>query len=159
MRPISAYTKGFEADPRDYYPGVNAINLLIQKGDSDSLKEADRLAPLVSFAVARRGGAGSSDYWDLATVLELSAIGKQWKQARSVLPKVLLAGRATWMVKTTWDNLALLKAARERAGEDARELRGIILPFEDRYNELRGKEKAEQLADNARMAERREEPG
>src|SRR4029077_2652781 len=27
---IDAYTKGFEADPRDYYPGVNAINLLMQ---------------------------------------------------------------------------------------------------------------------------------
>jgi len=51
---IEAYTKGFESDPRDYYPGVNAITLLIEKGDPDSLKEADRLAPLVSFAAARR---------------------------------------------------------------------------------------------------------
>ena len=43
---IGAYTKGFESDPRDYYPGVNAINLLIQKGDAAALKEAERLLPL-----------------------------------------------------------------------------------------------------------------
>jgi hypothetical protein len=138
---IAAYTKGFEADPRDYYPGVNAINLLVQKGDADSLKDADRLVPLVSFAVARRGGASSSDYWDLATVLELSAIGGQWKQANSVLPKVLLAGRASWMVKTTWDNLVLLKTAREHAGETAPELDAIISSFKDRYDDLCGSEK------------------
>ena len=51
---IEAYTKGFESDPRDYYPGVNAITLLIEKGDEDALKEADRMVPLVSFAVARQ---------------------------------------------------------------------------------------------------------
>jgi tetratricopeptide (TPR) repeat protein len=29
---IEAYTRGFECEPADYYPGVNAITLLIQKG-------------------------------------------------------------------------------------------------------------------------------
>src|SRR5262249_51902357 len=53
---ISAYTKGFEFDPRDHYPGINAISLLIQKGDAEALKEVERLVPLVTFAVARRGG-------------------------------------------------------------------------------------------------------
>ena len=43
-----------ETDPRDCYPSVNAINLLIQKGDGVALKEAERLLPLVSFAAARR---------------------------------------------------------------------------------------------------------
>jgi hypothetical protein len=57
---------------------VNAITLLVEKGDTTALAEADRLVPLVSFAVARRGGAASSDYWDLATVLELAAIGNDW---------------------------------------------------------------------------------
>src|SRR5215831_1249938 len=78
---ISAYTKSFEADPRDYYPGVNAINLLVQKGDAEALKEVDRLLPLVNFAVARRGGTSSTDYWDLGTVLELACIGEDWAMA------------------------------------------------------------------------------
>ncbi len=139
---IDAYTKGFESDPRDYYPGVNAITLLIEKGDEESLQQADRLLPLVTFAVARRGAAASSDYWDLATVLELSAIGNDWKVANRVLPKVLAAGSKSWVIKTTRDNLLLLKAARERAGQKMPELDGIIRHLEERYRELCGQEAA-----------------
>ncbi len=139
---IEAYTKGFESDPRDYFPGVNAITLLIEKSDPESLKQADRLVPLVSFAVARRGGISSSDYWDLATVLELAAIGGDWIIASRVLPKALAAGKASWMIKTTWDNLVLLKAARERAHQTPAELDEIIGHFEERYKELCGEEEA-----------------
>jgi hypothetical protein len=132
---IDAYTRGFESDPRDYYPGVNAITLLIEKGDADAMKEASRLQPLVTFAVARRGGANSSDYWDLATFLELSAIGKDWTLAMRVLPKVLRSAKAAWMVETTQNNLLLLKAARERGGESTPELDEIIRQLNERYKE------------------------
>jgi tetratricopeptide (TPR) repeat protein len=137
---IEAYTKGFESDPRDYYPGVNAVNLLVQKGDADALKEAARLVPLVSFAVARRGGASSSDYWDLATVLELSAIGGDWALATRVLPKVLNAGKASWMIDTTMKNLNLLKAAREREGQALGQLDQMLGHLQKRYQQLQGEE-------------------
>ncbi len=137
---IEAYTKGFESDPRDYYPGVNAITLLIEKGDADALKRADQLVPLVSFAVARRGGISSSDYWDLATVLELSAIGNDWVMVTRVLPKTLAAAKASWMVETTWNNLLLLKAARERVNQRPPELDEVLQHMEERYNELKGEE-------------------
>ncbi len=137
---IEAYTKGFESDPRDYYPGVNAINLLVQKGDADALKEADRLVPLVSFAVARRGGASSSDYWDLATVLELSAIGGDWTIASRVLPKVLAAGKSSFNLDTTLKNLRLLKSARERDGQSPPQLDQIIGYMHDRFQKLKGEE-------------------
>src|SRR5271167_4416105 len=39
-----------------------------------------------------------------------------------VLPRALAAGKASWMIKTTWDNLLLLKSARERAGQSPVEL-------------------------------------
>jgi tetratricopeptide (TPR) repeat protein len=133
---IETYTKGFESDPRDYYPGVNAITLLIEKGDLEALKQADRLVPLVSFAVARRGGASSSDYWDLATLLELSAVGNDWKMISRVLPKVLNATQKPWMIRTTCDNLLLLKAARQRAGQQTTELEEVIQHFEECFKEL-----------------------
>ena len=138
---IDAYTKGFEADPRDYYPGVNAINLLIQKGDASALKEADRLLPLVSFAVARRGGASSKDYWDLATVLELACVGGDWALATQVLPRALLAATDSFKTKTTLDNLQLLKRARERAGQTVPELDAILAQLSARTCELRGEQK------------------
>jgi tetratricopeptide (TPR) repeat protein len=138
---IDAYTKGFEADPRDYYPGVNAINLLIQKGDAEALKEVERLLPLVSFAVARRGGVSSADYWDLATVLELACIGEDWPTANRVIPKAVLAATDSFKTATTLDNLRLLKQARERAGREVTELDGIINGLLARDIELRGEEK------------------
>jgi tetratricopeptide (TPR) repeat protein len=140
---ISAYTKGFEADPRDYYPGVNAINLLIQKGDAEALKEVERLLPLVSFAVARRGGASSSDYWDLATVLELACIGEDWTTANRVLPKAILAATDSFKTATTLGNLLLLKQACEGAGREVTELDRILNELLARDIELRGEEKTQ----------------
>jgi len=137
---IEAYTKGFESDPRDYYPGVNAVNLLVQKGDADALKEADRLVPMVSFAVARRGGASSTDYWDLATVMELSSIGGDWTLATRVLPKVLAAGKVSWMIETTMKNLNLLKAAREREGQAPVQLDQMLGYLQKRHQQLQGEE-------------------
>jgi tetratricopeptide (TPR) repeat protein len=133
---ISTYTKGFEADPRDYYPGVNAINLLIQKGTPEALKEAERLVPLVSFALARRGGASSSDYWDVATVVELACLGASWSMAAQVLPKALVKGTKAWMVRTTRDNLVMLRKALAKTGRSVTEIDEIIDYFEARVHEL-----------------------
>ena len=143
---IDAYTKGFEADPRDYYPGVNAINLLMQKGDTEALKEVARLLPLVSFAVERRGGANSGNYWDLATVLELACIGDDWATANQVLSKVILAATNSFETATTLGNLRLLKQARERAMREVAKLDGIIDELSVRNVELRGEEKTQPSA-------------
>jgi tetratricopeptide (TPR) repeat protein len=140
---IEAYTKGFEADPRDYYPGVNAINLLIQKGDAEALKKVERLLPLVSFAVERRGGASSGDYWDLATDLELACIGEDWATANRILPKAILAATNSFKTATTLGNLRLLKQARERAGREVAELDGILDELSARDIEFRGEEKTQ----------------
>jgi tetratricopeptide (TPR) repeat protein len=140
---IDAYTKGFEADPRDYYPGVNAINLLMQKDDTEALKEVARLLPLVSFAVERRGGASSSNYWDLATVLELACIGDDWATANRVLPKVILVAINSFETATTLGNLRLLKRARERTAREVAKLDGILNELSVRDIELRGEEKTQ----------------
>jgi tetratricopeptide (TPR) repeat protein len=140
---INAYTRGFESDPRDYYPGVNAISLLILKGDAEALNEAERLRPLVSFAVARYGGVSSSDYWVLATVLELACIFEDWLVAHQVLPKALLRSTASFQTATTLGNLRLLKQACERAGREVTELDGILNELSARDIELRGEEKTQ----------------
>jgi hypothetical protein len=123
---ISAYVKGFESDPRDYYPGVNAITLLIEKGDAEALKKAEQLVPLVSFAVVRRGGSSSSNYWDLATMLELNCIGGDYISAEHILPKVLDKAKEPWMIKTTLGNIEMLFGARRRQGQDTKEVEAII---------------------------------
>jgi tetratricopeptide (TPR) repeat protein len=105
---IAAYVKGFEAEPMDYYPGVNAITLLVEKGGPESQTEIDRLLPLVMFAVLRQGGAESSDYWTLATVLELALVRGDRDLANKVLPRLLATDSQAWMFQTTLDNLSLI---------------------------------------------------
>jgi tetratricopeptide (TPR) repeat protein len=135
---IEAYTRGFECEPADYYPGVNAVTLLVQKGTDEAMKEAERLTPLVSFAVARRGGAASDDYWDLATVLELAMIGRDYDSAEAVLGKVLDAATASWMCKTTSNNLEMLLELRT-GKEDTSRLENAIAQLGERAAELPSK--------------------
>jgi len=132
---IEAYKRGFESDSRDYYPGVNAISLMIEKGD---LKQAEQILPVVGFAVGRRGGAASSDYWDLATVLELAAIGSDWRSANAVLPKMLAAAKFPRHVQTTIENLDMLRQARERSGTPVPSLVEIVGHLKQRAEELGG---------------------
>lgn len=135
---IATYRQGFESDPRDYYPGVNAINLLVQKGDADAMKQANELLPLVSFAVARSGGATSSDYWVVATAFELACIGKDWSRAINLLSRVLSTTNDSWKIKTTCDNLVLLQQAFNQQNHYSKELEQYIEELTKRENYLKG---------------------
>jgi tetratricopeptide (TPR) repeat protein len=133
---IQAYARGFESDPRDYYPGVNAVTLLVEKGDSDAMAKARRLVPVVRFAVERRGGDSSSDYWDLATVVELACVDRDWATASAVLPRALAATSLAWNLETTRDNLVLLRDALEKQGDRPEPLGDLIASLEARAKEL-----------------------
>jgi len=113
---IDAYVRGFEAEPADFYPGVNAITLLVEKGDEDAMAEAERLAPLVTFAAVRQGGEKSSDYWTVATVIELACVNRDYGLAERCLGRSLILAEERWMCATTAGNLRLI--ANRRAGED-----------------------------------------
>jgi hypothetical protein len=115
---IAAYERGFQADMRDYYPGVNAVTLLMLKGTDDAYRRARELSPVVAFAVAARGGLESRDYWDVATVLELGVVNLDEPTARGALRRLLSLGGATWQVKTTRENLERLQVAHQNRRAD-----------------------------------------
>jgi hypothetical protein len=77
--------------------------------------------PVVSFAVARRGGLNSRDYWDVATVLELSATGQD----------------APWNLKTTARNLMIVRDVYVERGIATEELETLIQILEDTANQMR----------------------
>ena len=87
---------------------------------------------------ARRGGATSSNYWDLATVLELACVANDWSAAGRVLPKVIDRALESFMPKTTADNLVLLKQARQRQGQEPPQIDEIIAALRERWAELSG---------------------
>lgn len=113
---IETYLKGYEADMRDAYPGINAITLMEISGEyKDEIKE---IMPVVYYAVKRRLQKKTPDYWDYATYLELKIIEKEKNEAYEYLIKTLANIRAKWEPETTSRNISLIINSREKRGED-----------------------------------------
>lgn len=111
---IDAYLKGFEADWRDAYPGINAVTLMTLREPPDARRE--KLIPVVAYSVERRIVMGKPDYWDHATQLELAVLAKDQSSAADALSKALAAVREVWEPETTARNLRLIREAREKRG-------------------------------------------
>jgi hypothetical protein len=113
-RAIDAYLRGFETDWRDAYPGVNAVTLMELKEPPDPRRE--QLVGVVAYAVERRIAAGTPDYWDFATRLELAVLANDEQHARAALGEALASVRERWEPETTARNLRLIREARDRRG-------------------------------------------
>lgn len=114
-RAIDAYVKGFEADWRDAYPGVNAVTLMELRDPPDPRRL--EILPIVRYAASRRVASGNPDYWDYATLLELAILGNDEAAATENLTKALPIIRATWEPETTLNNLRMIRKARQKRGE------------------------------------------
>jgi hypothetical protein len=112
---IMAYLKGFEADSRDFYPGINAVTLMELKDPPDPQRL--RLIPVVSYAVDQQIAAGKANYWDYATRLELAVLAKDKAVALETLCHALAARNPLWERETTVNNLRMIRRVRERRNE------------------------------------------
>ncbi len=120
--------KGFEADWRDAYPGINAVSLMEIKNPPDP-KRLD-LIPVVKYAIERKIASGKQDYWDAAAKLELAIVVKDDKTAKKALSDALSSARVPWELETTARNLRLIREARQDRDERvewANEAEDIIL--------------------------------
>ncbi|MBE0618553.1 MAG: DUF4071 domain-containing protein, partial [Proteobacteria bacterium] len=108
---IDAYLRGYQADIRDAYPGVNALTLMEVRDPPDP--RGKDLLPVVRYAVRLRVEAGQPDYWDHATLLELAVLAKDEGGASEALTAALAAVREKWEPETTARNLRLIREARE----------------------------------------------
>jgi hypothetical protein len=112
---IDAYRRGFEADWRDAYPGVNAVTLMEIREPGG--REQQDLLPVVRYANERRIAAGLADYWDYATRLELAVIARDPQDATACAEAALAAVRESWEPESTANNLSLIRQARAEHGE------------------------------------------
>ncbi len=115
---IDAYSAGFNADPRDFYPGINLLVLLLQRGDPDDLARLAEMAPVVQFAIARRGGLRSGNYWTLAALLVLAVVRGDRSLGERALSAILDTEPHAWMRETTVADLRSLRAAFDAAGKE-----------------------------------------
>lgn len=112
---IDWYERGFKADWRDAYPGINAVTLLDVLGGKDAEARKAELLPLVRFAAQQRL-ARTPDYWDHATMLELAVLARDPDDATGRLERALAAVREPWEPATTANNLRLIQDARRARG-------------------------------------------
>jgi MAP3K TRAFs-binding domain len=129
-RAIKEYIRGFEADWRDPYPGINAVTLLDIEGSPPSLLERDRLVPVVRYAVEQRLRGSQPSFWDHATLLELSILAGQPEHASQHLEDALAAVGEGWQPRTTARNLALLRDARAARGQATPWLDDVVASLE-----------------------------
>jgi hypothetical protein len=112
---VDAYRRGFEADWRDAFPGVNAVTLMEIRDPGGAEQQA--LVPVVRYANLRRLQGGAPDYWDFATRLELAVVGRDQADAVEGATAALAAVREPWEPSSTAGNLGLIRLARAERGE------------------------------------------
>jgi hypothetical protein len=112
---IDAYLRGFEADWRDAYPGINAVTLMEIAEPPDPRRL--EILPVVRYAAKRRVAGGNPDYWDHATLLELAVLRFDEEEGISALSNALACVREKWEPETTLNNLRLIHDARAARGE------------------------------------------
>jgi hypothetical protein len=135
---IKEYTRGFEADWRDAYPGINAATLLDLEGSKTSLAARDRLVPVVRFAVEQRLRGAKPDYWDHATLLELAVLAVSPERAQEHLGDALAVVREYWEPETTARNLNLLRESRGARGEDTAWIAELVAALESASRKRKG---------------------
>jgi hypothetical protein len=127
VKAIKAYLDGFDADPRDYYPGVNALTLMYY---GDYNKEIfSKYLPIVEFAVERQLRKKSDDYWLQATRMELAILGDRSTEALEAFSDVLACKPEQWAKDSTRSNLEKLYEKKVNQSNEAEVawLKSIIL--------------------------------
>jgi tetratricopeptide (TPR) repeat protein len=107
---IDAYLRGFEADWRDAYPGINALTLLFAKDEHDP--RFDKLLPIVRYSVERKIARSQPDYFDFATLVELAVHAGDRAAAEDALGRALATKPSAMMRKTTRENLEMIAARK-----------------------------------------------
>ncbi|MES2890427.1 MAG: TRAFs-binding domain-containing protein [Bacteroidota bacterium] len=105
---ITAYLDGFEADPRDYYPGINALTLMFYGNAKKDKAVFDKYLPLVQFAVDRQLKKKSDDYWLQATRMELAILSDDCDLATEALSDLLACNPEQWARSSTKANISKL---------------------------------------------------
>jgi tetratricopeptide (TPR) repeat protein len=135
-RALQHYRAGFDKNPKDYYPGINVVTLLLQRDDAAARAEIDAILPRVRAALQEKREAGRLDFWDLATDLQLAAVARDWPGAEEAARLAAAQFPSAWMLETTLRDLRAFgekltdPSDRHRLGEILAILRQAAAPSE-----------------------------
>jgi tetratricopeptide (TPR) repeat protein len=103
---IETYRAGYDNDPRNYYPGINALTLMYVRGDEEKLIQS--LLPVIKFTTQRCANLLPEDYWAKATLLELAILENDPDGALAAVEDMLTLKPESWMKQSTLQNIDLI---------------------------------------------------
>ena len=106
---IDSYVRGFEADWRDHYPGINAVELMWVRDPTD--EQINRLLPVVRYSAERAAASGVPTYWEYATLLEIAVLERNHAEAEKWLGAALAATPTPMEIDTTLQSLTRIRKA------------------------------------------------
>ncbi len=126
---IDSYLKGFEADWRDPFPGVNALTLM--EIDDPGDPRMPEILPVLQYSVQRRRARPGADYWDHATALEIAVLARtsapRARRSRRCCRRRASAGTSPPRCAISADS----RCARSARRSEAVALREIIAALEE----------------------------
>jgi tetratricopeptide (TPR) repeat protein len=149
QKAIDTYLKGFQADWRDAYPGVNAVTMM-EMQDTPAPAQQEIL-PVVRYAALQKAKR-SADYWDYATLLELAIIGRDDASAMKHLGElysIINDETHAWQLKTTADNIQLIRELRTSRGEDTASIKSVEDMLREKQAEIEAAHNVRTLAQKA----------
>jgi hypothetical protein len=127
-RALQHYRAGFEKNPKDYYPGINIVTLLLQRGDDAARVELEAIVPRVRAALQEKLETGRLDFWELATDLQLAVVARDWPKAEQAARLAAEQTPSGWMLETTLRDVRAIGEKFADAGDRSRmdEILGLL---------------------------------
>ncbi|MEO6893922.1 MAG: TRAFs-binding domain-containing protein [Ginsengibacter sp.] len=124
---VDTYVAGFESDPRDYYPGINAITLMYLGDVKDP--RFDKFLPIVTYAIERQQKLKPNDYWTQASALEIAVLAFNEADARKYFAVAKTCNPEDWMKESTAGNLRKIydKAIKTSDEQSLQWLKNILV--------------------------------
>jgi tetratricopeptide (TPR) repeat protein len=104
-RALQHYRAGFEKNPKDYYSGINVVNLLLQQDTDAARAELADVVPRVRTAVREKREDGPLDFRELAADLQLAVVARDWAAAEEASLMVAAQAPSPWMIESSFRDL------------------------------------------------------
>ncbi len=145
---IAPYRQGFEADPRHFYAGINALTLTVLRahlaemsGYVDNAADTEALRGGVRWSVAAALARDPRDYWARATLAEWSLLSEDGRTIQRSWRVAVAAAQGDWFaLDSSRQTLLLLGDLGFRPVETAdalaiveREIVRLTAPFDPRH--------------------------
>ena len=104
-RALQHYRAGFEKNPKDYYSGINVVNLLLALDTDAARTELAAVVPRVRTAVREKREDGPLDFWELAADLQLAVVARDWAAAEEASQLVAEQAPSAWMLESSFREL------------------------------------------------------